>query len=63
MTRMSLRALEERLSAHRFIRTHKSYIVSVRKITAVKRDLVCIGNLELPVSDGYKPNVDKALSI
>jgi DNA-binding LytR/AlgR family response regulator len=62
MTRMNLKALEEKLSAHRFIRTHKSYIVPVGKITAVKRDLVCIGNLELPVSDGYRANVDKALA-
>jgi DNA-binding LytR/AlgR family response regulator len=62
MTRMSLKALEEKLSPHRFIRTHKSYIVSISKVTAIKRDLICIGNLELPLSENYRGNIEKALS-
>ena len=63
ITKMSLKALEERLSHHRFIRIHKSYIVSAEKVTAVKRDLVCIGETELPLSSTYKPNVEEMLSL
>jgi DNA-binding LytR/AlgR family response regulator len=63
ITKMSLKSLEEKLSVHRFVRTHKSYILSADKITAIKRDLVCIGNLELPLSESYKANVEKMLSI
>lgn len=61
MTRTSLRSLEDRLTAHRFIRIHKSYIVSAGKVTAIKRDLICIGPLELPVSETYRANIEKVL--
>ncbi len=63
ITKMSLKALEDRLSHHRFIRIHKSYIVSADKVTAVKRDLVCIGATELPLSNTYKPNIEEILSL
>ena len=63
ITKMSLKALEEKLSGHRFIRIHKSYIVSAGKITAIKRDLIYIANTELPLSESYKANVEKMLSL
>jgi DNA-binding LytR/AlgR family response regulator len=63
ITKMSMKAMEEKLAAHRFVRTHKSYIVSADKITAIKRDLVCIDKIELPLSENYKANVEKMLSL
>jgi DNA-binding LytR/AlgR family response regulator len=63
ITKMSMKAMEEKLTGHRFVRTHKSYIVSASKVTAIKRDLICIGSLELPLSESYKPSVEKMLSI
>jgi two-component system, LytTR family, response regulator len=63
ITKMSMKSIEERLSNHRFVRIHKSYIVSADKITAVKRDLVCLENIELPLSETYKAGVDKMLSL
>ncbi len=63
ITKMSMKAMEEKLAGHRFARTHKSYIVSASKVTAIKRDLICIGSLELPLSESYKPSVEKMLSI
>ena len=57
LTRMSIKAMEEKLPAAAFVRTYKFYLVSVRKITAVKRDLVCIGDKEIPIGDFYKENV------
>jgi len=62
ITKMSLKGLEEKLAAHRFVRIHKSYLVAVGKIVAVKRDLVCIGNTELPLSENYKPNLATMIS-
>jgi DNA-binding LytR/AlgR family response regulator len=58
-----MKALEEKLSRYRFARTHKSYIVSADKITAVKRDLICIDKIELPLSESYKANVEKILPL
>ena len=63
ITKMSLKALEEKLSDNRFIRVHKSYIVAADKIDAVKRDVIAIGNAELPIGDSYKNTVEKFLSI
>jgi DNA-binding LytR/AlgR family response regulator len=63
MTKMSLKSLEEKLAAHQFVRTHKSYILSSKKITAIKRDLVCIGIIELPLSETYRSDLEKMLSL
>jgi len=60
---MSLKSLEDKLATHRFVRIHKSYIVSADKITAVKRDLISIGNTELPLSENYKSGLDHLLSL
>jgi len=62
ITRMSMKSLEDKLISHRFIRTHKSYIVSVDKIVSVKRDLISLGKTELPLSENYKPALEKLLS-
>lgn len=58
ITRMSLKAMEEKLPANRFVRTHKSYIVAIPKITSIKRDFICIQDTEIPVSESYKNSID-----
>lgn len=50
----SLKALEEKLPARRFMRIHRSYIVSLEKIDAISRNRVQIGQTTIPVSDQYK---------
>lgn len=62
ITKLSLKALEDKLSGQGFIRTHKSYILSADKVTAVKRDLVCIGPIELPLGESYRAGIDQLLS-
>lgn len=57
ITRMSLKSIEEKLPAGSFIRTHKSFLVAASKITTIKRDFVCIGKTEIPVSETYRENV------
>jgi DNA-binding LytR/AlgR family response regulator len=59
ITKMSMKAMEEKLPADKFIRVHKSYIVSADKIIVIKRDLIVIGQAEIPVSDFYKDNLSK----
>ena len=63
ITKMSMKAIEEKLPGPRFIRTHKSYIVNADKITAIKRDLVVIDKTELPLSENYKADVEKKLRL
>lgn len=59
ITRLSLKSIEEKLPSDRFARVHKSFIVSLSKVTAVKRNAVCIGTTEVPVSESYRDNVAK----
>jgi len=54
ITRMSMKAMEEQLPASQFIRIHKSYIVSVAFITAIRKSSVFVEQLELPVSETYQ---------
>lgn len=54
ITRMSMKSLEEELPTPDFIRIHKSYFVSVKHITAIRKNSVFIDTLELPVSENYR---------
>jgi len=51
---MSLKSMEEKLPARRFMRIHRSFIVSLDKIEAVRRLTVQIGAVTIPVGDQYK---------
>ncbi|WP_212006165.1 LytTR family DNA-binding domain-containing protein [Chitinophaga sp. HK235] len=54
VTRMSIKGLEEQLPPTKFIRVHKSYIVSVAAITAIRKNSVFLEETELPVGDTYR---------
>ena len=54
LVRMSTRAMEAELPADRFVRIHKSYIVPVASITAVRKNSVFIKDLELPIGETYR---------
>jgi len=54
ITRMSMKSVEDLLPASLFIRIHKSYIVSVKHITAIRKNSVFIDAVELPVSENYR---------
>lgn len=51
---ITLKLLEEKLPQSQFMRVHKSYIVSVNKITAITRNSVSIAERLIPVSEAYK---------
>lgn len=57
LTRMSLKAIEAKLPAGSFIRTHKSFVVAISRITTIKRDFVCLGKIEIPISETFRENV------
>jgi DNA-binding LytR/AlgR family response regulator len=58
ITRMSMKSMEEELPASQFLRIHKSFIVSKQHITAVRKNSVFLGTMELPVSDNYREVVN-----
>jgi two-component system, LytTR family, response regulator len=54
ITRMPMKTIEEQLPASGFIRIHKSYIVSIEHITAIRKNSVFIDAIELPVGDNFR---------
>ena len=62
ITRMSIKALEEQLPPSKFIRIHKSYIVSIASITSIRKNSLFVGTAEFPVGDNYKDAVNLLIS-
>lgn len=50
----TLKVLEEKLSAKKFIRIHRSYIVAVDKIDYIEDNVVYLNTTAVPLSDFYK---------
>ena len=54
MTIMTFKKLEEMLPSQDFIRIHKSYIIPVKKIESIERNMVKIGTKFFAISDTYR---------
>jgi len=57
ITRMSLKSMEEKLMAGKFVRVHKSYIVSIDKIKSIRKGKINVQDIQIPISDHYKENL------
>jgi DNA-binding LytR/AlgR family response regulator len=57
ITRMPMKTIEEQLPASIFLRIHKSYIVSVDHITAIRKNSVFIDAMELPVGENFRETI------
>lgn len=54
VARISIKALEDQLPAGRFLRIHKSYLVSIESVTAVRKNSVFIKDHELAIGETYR---------
>ena len=61
VTRESLSNIEARLPRDAFLRTHRSYIVSIAKIDSYTSDTLEMGKYEIPISRSYRDMVMKRL--
>ena len=59
----TLKAVEERLPASKFIRVHRSFIVSVTKIDSLQDGALVIAGKSVPVADAYRNALNKRLNI
>jgi len=59
----SLKELEEKLPGNRFIRIHKSYIVSVKNIDALEGNQLEVNNKKLPIGNYYRKEVAKVFGL
>jgi DNA-binding LytR/AlgR family response regulator len=51
--RMTMKLISEKLPSDEFLRIHKSYIVSLKKIESIRNQKVKIGENHIPLSDSY----------
>lgn len=56
ITRQTIASVEAMLSESQFIRIHRSYIVSLHKLSSFTADTVQTGNKELPIGKLYRNN-------
>jgi DNA-binding LytR/AlgR family response regulator len=59
----TLKSIEEKLPASKFIRVHRSYIVSLSKIDFIQEGVISIGKATVPVADTYRTTLNKRLNL
>jgi DNA-binding LytR/AlgR family response regulator len=59
----TLKSIEEKLPAAKFIRVHRSYIVAINKIDYIQEGTISIGKTSVPVADTHKSNLNKRLNL
>jgi DNA-binding LytR/AlgR family response regulator len=61
ITYLTFKSVEEYLPGERFIKTHKSYIISASKIDSIEGNDIRIGNHHIPISRNEKEEVMEKL--
>lgn len=51
---MSLKSLEEKLPADRFVRVHRSFIIHKNKISSIDKNRIVIGKKQIPIGETYR---------
>ncbi|HMJ48005.1 MAG TPA: LytTR family DNA-binding domain-containing protein, partial [Ferruginibacter sp.] len=61
LTYLTLKSVEEFLPADKFIKTHKSFIISASKISSIEGNDIKIGEHHIPISRNLKEEVMERL--
>lgn len=59
----TLKAVEERLPASRFLRVHRSYIVAIDKIDTIREGVIVVQEKTVPVADAYRAALNKRMNV
>lgn len=59
----TLKSIEEKLPQNKFIRVHRSYIVSLSKIEFIQDGAISIGKASVPIADTYRTVLNKRLNL
>ncbi len=59
----TLKAVEERLPASKFIKVHRSFIVAITKIDTIQDGTLVIDGKPVPVADAYRAALNKRMNI
>lgn len=59
----TLKAVEDRLPASRFLRVHRSFLVALDKIDTIQDGVLIIGEKPVPVADAYRKQLNSRMNI
>jgi two-component system LytT family response regulator len=59
LSRLTMNEVEDLLPDSAFVRIHRSYIISIKKITKIEKSVVWIKQTELPVGSAYLKEIQK----
>ncbi|MDE1191181.1 MAG: LytTR family DNA-binding domain-containing protein [Arachidicoccus sp.] len=59
---MSMKSADEKLPSEKFVRVHRSYIVSLDKITSWNKNTITIHEKSIPISSTYQKQVQDILN-
>ena len=62
LIRFTLKAMEQELPSSKFLRIHKSYLIAVDSITSIRKNSVFINDMELPVGETFREDVERLMS-
>jgi DNA-binding LytR/AlgR family response regulator len=62
LSKLSLKAIEDRLPPAKFARVHKSFIVMLDKISSVRNDTIQIGQRDIPLSRSCREDFLKKIN-
>jgi DNA-binding LytR/AlgR family response regulator len=62
LSKLSLKAIEEKLPDGKYARVHKSFIVMIDKISSIRNDSIQIRGREIPLSRSYRENFFKKIN-
>jgi two-component system LytT family response regulator len=61
MSKITTKAMQEKLPADRFVRIHRSFIVNKAYVSQIAATSVRLGGVELPIGKNYKKEVQERL--
>lgn len=59
----TLKLLEDRLSAAKFVRVHRSFIVAIDRIDYIEENILYLNNTPVPLSESYRSQFLKKLNL
>lgn len=62
ITRLTMKAMEEKLPSGPFLRVHKSFIIAFDKIESIRNLRIKIGQVHIPISESYGEALFKAIN-
>lgn len=59
----TLKAVEDRLPAAKFLRVHRSFIIAIDKIDTIRDGVIIVQDKTVPVADAYRATLNRRMNV